>query len=72
MTSEFLREYRSTSDDSLKRRLSVFNPNKFRVCQALIEYHEQRSDKIIVFCDDVSAVRVYALKLVKYALSNAS
>ncbi|UJR08861.1 hypothetical protein I4U23_013116 [Adineta vaga] len=65
MTPEFLSEYRRTSENALKRQLSVFNPNKFRTCQFLIEFHEKRNDKIIVFCDDVFALRIYAHKLMK-------
>ncbi|CAF1429664.1 unnamed protein product [Adineta steineri] len=65
MTSAFLQEYTTATNHMVKRRLSVFNPNKFRTCQSLIQYHEQRNDKIIVFSDDPFAVKIYALKLVK-------
>ena len=41
------------------------NPNKFRVCQFLIRFHEQRNDKIIVFSDNVFALKKYAIKLNK-------
>jgi hypothetical protein len=40
-----------------KRLLYVMNPNKFHACQYLIEYHEERGDKIIVFSDDVWALQ---------------
>jgi len=43
----------------------VMNPNKFRACQFLIRYHEQRGDKTIVFSDNVFALKEYALKLSK-------
>ncbi|CAF4119839.1 unnamed protein product [Adineta steineri] len=65
MTSAFLQEYTTATNHMVKRRLSVFNPNKFRTCQSLIQYHEQRNDKIIVFSDDPFAVKIYVLKLVK-------
>ncbi|CAF1177517.1 unnamed protein product [Rotaria sordida] len=65
MTSEFLLAYNNAANDVIKRRLSAINPNKFRICQYLIEYHEQRNDKIIVFCDDLFALQIYAQKLVK-------
>lgn len=39
------------------------NPNKFRVCQFLIRYHERRNDKIIVFSDNIFALINYAKKL---------
>lgn len=41
------------------------NPNKFRACQFLIRYHERRNDKIIVFSDNVFALKYYAQKLRK-------
>lgn len=41
------------------------NPNKFRACQFLICFHERRNDKIIVFSDNVFALKNYALKLNK-------
>ncbi|CAF4637504.1 unnamed protein product [Rotaria sp. Silwood1] len=65
MTNEFLLEYNNATNDVIKRRLSALNPNKFRTCQYLIEYHERRNDKIIVFCDDLFALQIYAQKLVK-------
>ncbi|CAF4739943.1 unnamed protein product [Rotaria sp. Silwood1] len=65
MTPEFLLEYNNATNDVIKRRLSALNPNKFRTCQYLIEYHERRNDKIIVFCDDLFALQTYAQKLVK-------
>ena len=45
--------------------LYTMNPNKFRACEFLIKYHEQRADKIIVFSDNVFALRHYAIKLNK-------
>jgi DNA excision repair protein ERCC-3 len=41
------------------------NPRKFQACQYLINYHESRGDKIIVFSDNVYALKAYALKLQK-------
>ncbi|EQB61079.1 dna repair helicase rad25 [Vairimorpha apis BRL 01] len=41
------------------------NPNKFQVCEYLINKHENKGDKIIVFSDSVSALKSYALKLGK-------
>ena len=66
MTSEFYGEYLARSDDpALRVRLSVMNPNKFRACQYLIDYHEKRRDKIIVSSDDIFALKIYAKKLLK-------
>jgi DNA excision repair protein ERCC-3 len=35
------------------------NPNKIQACQVLIEAHEAQGDKIIVFSDNVFALKVY-------------
>ncbi|BFZ54541.1 DNA repair helicase RAD25 [Savitreella phatthalungensis] len=65
MTTEFYQEY--LREKSRKRMLLyVMNPNKFQACQFLIDYHEKRGDKIIVFSDNVYALRQYAMKLKKY------
>jgi len=41
-----------------KQALYVMNPAKFRACQFLINYHEQqRGDKILVFSDNIFALR---------------
>jgi DNA excision repair protein ERCC-3 len=34
------------------------NPNKIQACQVLIEAHEAQGDKIIVFSDNVFALKV--------------
>ncbi|XP_052809382.1 general transcription and DNA repair factor IIH helicase subunit XPB-like [Mya arenaria] len=64
MTPEFYREYLTTKQ---QRKLLLYgmNPNKFRACQYLIRYHERRNDKIIVFSDNVFALKNYAIKLNK-------
>ncbi|EPX71300.1 transcription factor TFIIH complex ERCC-3 subunit [Schizosaccharomyces octosporus yFS286] len=65
MTTEFYNEY--LRENSRKRMLLyIMNPKKFQACQFLIDYHEKRGDKIIVFSDNVYALRAYALKLGKY------
>ncbi|VDN13101.1 unnamed protein product [Dibothriocephalus latus] len=62
MTSEFYREYLQMK--SMKKQLlAVMNPNKFRACEYLIRYHERRNDKIIVFSDNVFALKYYAKKM---------
>lgn len=64
MTSEFYQEY--LRESARKRMLLyIMNPSKFQACQFLIHYHEKRGDKIIVFSDNVYALREYALKLGK-------
>ena len=57
MTPEFYREY--LREQSRKRMLLYcMNPNKFQACQFLIQYHEERGDKVIVFSDNVYALEV--------------
>jgi len=41
------------------------NPRKFQACQYLIDYHEKRGDKVIVFSDNVFALEKYARALDK-------
>lgn len=66
MTPEFYREYLmgKVSDQKIKL-LCAMNPNKFRTCEFLIKYHENRSDKIIVFIDEVFALIHYAKTMQK-------
>lgn len=64
MTAEFYREY-LIAKTSKKLLLYVMNPSKFRACQFLIKYHENRGDKTIVFSDNVFALKHYAIKLCK-------
>ncbi|XP_067928213.1 general transcription and DNA repair factor IIH helicase/translocase subunit XPB-like [Watersipora subatra] len=64
MSPKFYREYLNTK--TMKRMLLyVMNPNKCRACEFLIKYHEQRNDKIIVFSDNVFALKAYAIRLNK-------
>ncbi len=64
MTTEFYQEY--LRESSRKRALLyIMNPRKFQACQFLIDYHEKRGDKVIVFSDNVFALERYALKLNK-------
>lgn len=64
MTAEFYQEYLNVN--ARKRMLLyIMNPSKFQAAQFLIEYHEKRGDKIIVFSDNVYALKAYALKLSK-------
>lgn len=65
MTAEFYREYLSEESSRKRRLLYAMNPTKFQSCQYLIQYHEARGDKIIVFSDNVYALKAYALKLKK-------
>ncbi|KAI9726075.1 MAG: hypothetical protein M1828_002083 [Chrysothrix sp. TS-e1954] len=64
MTTEFYAEYLR---ESARRRMLLYtmNPKKFQACQYLIDYHEKRGDKIIVFSDNVYTLKRYSLKLRK-------
>lgn len=65
MTTEFYQEY--LRESSRKRALLyIMNPRKFQACQFLIDFHEKRGDKTIVFSDNVYALQKYAEKLKKY------
>ena len=59
MTTEFYQEY--LRESSRKRALLyTMNPRKFQACQFLINFHEKRGDKVIVFSDNVYALQRYA------------
>ena len=62
MTPEFYREYLRSSH-AIQRLLYAMNPNKFRSCEFLMRWHEQRGDKVIIFSDNVFALREYARRL---------
>jgi len=64
MTTEFYQEY-LREERRKGGLLCVMNPRKFQACQFLIDYHEKRGDKIIVFSDDIFALENYARKLQK-------
>ncbi|KAI9147509.1 DNA excision repair ERCC-3 [Paramyrothecium foliicola] len=64
MPIEFYEEYLRVSS-RLKRTLCAINPGKFQACQYLIEHHEARGDKIIVFSDDLYSLKTYARTLGK-------
>lgn len=64
MTCEFYREY-LIQNGARRRLLSILNPIKFQYCEYLIEKHERRGDKIIVFSDSVIALKEYAVRLGK-------
>ncbi|KAK3322461.1 P-loop containing nucleoside triphosphate hydrolase protein [Apodospora peruviana] len=64
MPTEFYDEY-LRANARMKRTLYAMNPRKFQACQYLINYHEARGDKIIVFSDELYSLKQYALKLQK-------
>jgi len=64
MTAEFYAAYLNASMHK-QLLLYVMNPNKFRACEYLIRLHEARNDKVLVFSDNVFALKTYALALNK-------
>lgn len=62
MTAEFYKEYLRQSH-AKQRKLWVCNPNKLRVCEFLIRFHEARNDKVIVFSDNLFALKEVAFSL---------
>ena len=59
MSMEFYQEYQK--ETTRKQNLYyIMNPTKYQVCQYLIDYHERRGDKIIVFSDNLYALKHYA------------
>ncbi|KAF2437045.1 DNA repair helicase RAD25 [Tothia fuscella] len=65
MTPEFYDKYLDQKEVNMKNLLSTMNPRKFQAAQFLIEYHEKRGDKVIVFSDNVYALERFAQKLGK-------
>ncbi|ORX52316.1 DNA repair helicase rad25 [Hesseltinella vesiculosa] len=47
----------------LKSLLCILNPKKMQVCQRLIQYHEAKGDKVLVYCDHIDALKLYAQKM---------
>ena len=64
MTPEFYSSYLSSTIHK-QMLLYVMNPNKYRACEFLIRLHEKRGDKVLVFSDNVFALRYYATTLGK-------
>jgi DNA excision repair protein ERCC-3 len=65
MSIEFYQEYQNASPRK-QPLFYIMNPEKFRVCQYLINYHEKRGDKIIVFSDNLYALQHYARTIGRY------
>ncbi|KAF7720890.1 hypothetical protein EC973_005870 [Apophysomyces ossiformis] len=44
----------------MKSLLAILNPKKVQLCQRLVQYHEARGDKVLVYCDHIDALKLYA------------
>ncbi len=62
MTPAFMGEYLLAQHQNLRLQLYACNPTKFNMCEYLMRYHEKAGDKIIVFSDDIFALRTIADK----------
>ena len=61
MTAEFFEEYLSKNRTiKEKQLLYVMNPNKFAVCRMLMEYHRKKKDKVLIFSDNIPAIKRYS------------
>lgn len=63
MTKEFYREYLRRGSRDKDNYFYVLNPNKFRMCEYLMRTHEARGDKILIFCDAIKPMEIYARRL---------
>eukprot|EP00056_Hartaetosiga_gracilis_P000746 m.40253 g.40253 ORF g.40253 m.40253 type:complete len:787 (-) comp10337_c0_seq1:68-2428(-) len=63
MLPQFYSEYCRAASHRLKLKLCVCNPSKFMAAEFLIRKHEARGDKIIVFSDDIDALKTLSAGL---------
>ncbi|KAI9246134.1 P-loop containing nucleoside triphosphate hydrolase protein [Sporodiniella umbellata] len=47
----------------LRSLLAILHPKKIQMCQRLVQYHEARGDKVLVYCDHIDALKIYAEKI---------
>lgn len=66
MPASFIEAYGAPGTSPEERRLyTALNPEKAKVCAALIKMHLQQKRKIMVFCDDIFGLDWYAKLLVR-------
>jgi DNA excision repair protein ERCC-3 len=64
MTQDFYKEYYiCRSKGRLKEALFFNNPTKYQAVHYLKKMHEERGDKIIIFCDHIFSLKEYAHRL---------
>lgn len=71
MPSKFYERYLSESS-TIRQILCALNPNKAKICDFLVRYHEDRGDRILVFSDNVFALRSYATKMTRSFIYGAT
>eukprot|EP00727_Mastigamoeba_balamuthi_P012063 m51a1_g748 putative transcription factor iih subunit (747) ;mRNA; f:515138-517959 len=60
MPSDWYETYLAKEDRSLRNILYVMNPTKIQMTQALVNFHSERGDKILIFCDYTWPLEMYA------------
>ena len=63
MTREFYKSYLKVENERRRALLYVCNPLKLVACEFLVRFHEERGDKIIIFCDNLFLGREFSAKL---------
>jgi len=64
MTSKFYKSYLEKENEyGIKKIIASVNPNKLNAAETLIKYHENRNDKILVFCDIIWVLKLLGDKL---------
>jgi DNA excision repair protein ERCC-3 len=65
MTREFMSKYLEPELKDRQQLLFCCNPTKAMACEYLIRTHEARGDKVIVFSDNIFALKTFATALRK-------
>ena len=65
MSQAFWAAYLSVGSAFIQRSLYTANPRKLAACEFLVRLHEQRGDKVIVFCDNISLLKDMARRTKK-------
>eukprot|EP00906_Rhabdomonas_costata_P000289 RCo000386 len=60
MTKEFFQNYLTSKLPFQRRLLALMNPNKLQACHYIVQHHEAKGDKTLVFSDDLFALSTYA------------
>ena len=64
--AEYLKYENRSGFHARCRMLYTANPTKLIIAEYLVQYHEARGDKIIVFSDDIDVLVQFAVKIGRY------
>ena len=53
MTIQYFQEHEKQDNNVKKQSIYISNPNKLMACEWLMNFHEQRGDKVIIFADSI-------------------